>query len=134
MLLLVIADRNDVRIVQENIRRHQNRISQKSRADRFLALTLCLELRHAEQLACVRAAVQNPAKLRVSRHLRLHEDDGFFRIDADSQIECRDVQNVLLEHLRLLRYGDRVFIYDAVDAFVILLQLHELLERPKIVS
>lgn len=70
----------------------------------------------------------------MSRHLRLHEDDGFFRIDADSQIERRDVQNVLLEQLRLLRYGNRVFIHDAVDAFVILLQLHELLERPKIVS
>ena len=69
VLLLVIADRNDIRIVQENIRRHQNRISQKPRADGFLTLTLCLELRHAEQLACVRAAVQNPAKLRVSRHL-----------------------------------------------------------------
>ena len=55
-------------------------------------------------------------------------------MDFFSQVECRDVQNVLLEHLRILRYGDRMFIYDAVDAFVILLQLHELLERPKIVS
>ena len=134
VLFLVIADRNHIRIVEEDIGRHQDRIGQKACSNRFLAAALGLELGHAVELSGVAAAAEDPSQLRVSADGGLDEDDGFLRIDADGHIEGRHIQDVLSQFLRILGNGDSMLIYDAVDALVVILQLDELLECAQIIT
>ena len=70
MLLLIRADRHQIRLVQENIRRHQNRIREQTAVDIVRVLGgFVLELRHARKLAHISKAIEQPRQLRVLRHL-----------------------------------------------------------------
>ena len=60
VLLLIIAYRNDISIVKEDIGSHQYRIHEKPCRSRFLPSALILELSHPGKLAGVGAACQYP--------------------------------------------------------------------------
>ena len=86
MLLLVCADRDKIRLIEQNIRRHEDRISEKANVD--IVRMLCgfiLKLRHARHLAELGIAVEHPGKLRMSWHLALDKDEIFLRIQADGE-------------------------------------------------
>ena len=72
MLLLVVSDRDKVRVVQQNISGHQRRIHEQARADGIFACRFILELRHPLQLAHGKRR-QQPAELRMLRYVGLHE-------------------------------------------------------------
>lgn len=66
MLLLIHANRNQVCLIQQNIRCHKNRICVESRID--IIRVFCgfiLKLGHAVQLTHIGKAVQDPAEFRV---------------------------------------------------------------------
>ena len=61
MLALVNAHWHKVRLVEQDIRRHQRRIGEETAVDVLAVLGgLVLKLRHARQLAELRIAVKNP--------------------------------------------------------------------------
>ena len=134
VLLLVIADRDYIRVIKENVRSHENRIHQETRSDRFVSSALGLELSHSGEFSCVAVAAEHPSQLSVLTDLRLHENDGLLWVDANGHVERRNVEYVLSEFHRVLRYSDRVLIDDAVDALMVLLQFNELLQSPEIVA
>ena len=81
MLLLVIADRHLIGLVEQDIRRHQHRIAEQADVDVVLETGgLVLELGHARQLAHLGVAVQYPAELGVLGHVGLDEDGALGRI------------------------------------------------------
>ena len=123
VLLLVLAHRDGVGAVQQDVRRHEHRVVEEPDGD-ALALgagRLVLELRHAAQLAHVGDRVQDPHELGVRRHVALYEDDGPLRVDAGGKIRVGHVDRVAPELGAHLAHGDRVQIDDAVDAVVCLL-------------
>ena len=70
VLFLVLADRNDIRIIQQDVSSHQNRIGEQSDRDIFaFSFGLIFELRHPFSLAKVRLARQDPSQFRVLRDL-----------------------------------------------------------------
>ena len=74
MLLLIIANRNFVRIVEKNITRHQYRVVEQTCPDRLLLLRLVLVLRHLLQPTERGHTVQQPARLGVSADVTLDEE------------------------------------------------------------
>ena len=86
VLLLVLADGNVRRLVEENVGRHQVRVGVE--ADRGVLPVLArllLELRHPVEPAETGDAVEDPGELRVRGDLALVEDDVLPRIDARGQ-------------------------------------------------
>ena len=62
MLLLVLSHGDKVRLIDEDVCRHENRVGKKAGRNVVrVLLRLHLELRHTRQLAELRVAAQNPA-------------------------------------------------------------------------
>ena len=75
VLLLVVPNRYNIRIIEQNISCHQSWIGKKTSTYRFFSLALGLKLRHSEKLSCVSTASQYPAKFCMSGNLGLNEND-----------------------------------------------------------
>ena len=70
MLHLIDANRNHICLIKENVRRHQNRIREKTGIDIVGMLRgFILELRHTIELAHIRITVEDPGKLRVAGYM-----------------------------------------------------------------
>ena len=81
MLPLVLSHRHQVCLVQQNIRRHEDRIGKQARSDVVcMLLGLGLELGHAAQLAELGIAAQDPAQLRMLWHMALYEHNVFLGV------------------------------------------------------
>ncbi len=135
MLLLVFADRHMGGAIDQNVGRHQRRISVE--ADRGVLAVLAgllLELRHAVEPAEPGDAIENPGKLGVLGDLALVEHDVFFRIDAAGDEGRGDFANGVRQLGRLLPYRDGVQIDHAIDAVVAVLQLDEALDGAEIIA
>ena len=74
MLALVVADRHDVGLVEQDVAGHQHRVGEQAGGDEVLALRLLLELRHPAQLAEARHRAEQPGGLRVRDDVALRED------------------------------------------------------------
>ena len=86
MLLLILADGNRVRLVDEDVGSHEHGVGEEPGADRFLAVPgLVLELRHPLQPAHGGHAGEQPGELGVLGDVRLHEQDAALRVDAGRQ-------------------------------------------------
>src|SRR5690606_9691108 len=122
MLLLILANRNKIGLIEQDIRRHKNGISEKAHARALgVALALVLELGHSLKLAHARDARQHPGELGVLFYIRLNKDRGFGGIDPRGEIYSGEVERLAPKRLRVLRERDRVQVDDAVDAVVIVL-------------
>ncbi len=134
VLSLVFSDRDESRVVQQDVGRLQDRIVQKSGADDLRALRLVLELRHPAQLTQWRDRIEQPLELRVFRHRRLHEQDAILRIESGSEEADRHVEHALLQRLRLIRDRYGVQVHDRVDALVPFGQFDPVLDRAQVVA
>ena len=136
VLLLVLAHGHRVRLVEQDVGRHEHRIVEQADGD-ALALgagRLVLELRHAPELAHVGDGVQDPHELAVRRHVALHEDDRALRVDPAGQEEVDQVDGVAPELGTHLPHGDGVQVHGAVHAVVGLLHGYPVLDRAEIVA
>ncbi len=67
-------------------------------------------------------------------HVRLHVEDGLLRVDARRQQVEGGAQHVLAQAVRLLQRGEAVDVDHRVDAIVVLLEGHEVLDGPQEVA
>ena len=94
VLRLVVADRHDAGLVEQDIGGHQHGVLQQAVADGFLFGGLHLVLRHALQPADGRDAGEHPGELGVGGHGGLHHDGAVLGIDAGGEIERGDLEDL----------------------------------------
>ena len=82
VLALVLAHRNLVGVVQQNVRRLQGRVGEQPPRDEVVALRLVLELGHPAQFAEGRRALHNPGTLGVLADVTLYEQSAALGIEA----------------------------------------------------
>ena len=92
VLALVVADRDEVGLVEQDVARHQHRVGEERRRDELVALRLVLELRHAAQLAVARHGRQQPRRLGVRRHVALAEDRRALGVEARGEEHRGEVE------------------------------------------
>ena len=127
VLLLVITDRNKIRLVQQNVGGHQGRIGQKPGRHGVAALrSLIFVLSHAFQFTHIGHGRHNPTELYMFGNFRLNEENRFFRIQPGCQIDGCQLTCPFMKHLRVLRDRNGMLIDDAIIAFVFILHLCEI--------
>ena len=135
MLLLIYSHRHNVCLIEQDVRRHQHRVSEKPGVDIVRMLgRLVLELGHPVQLAHVGKAVQDPGQLRVSGHMRLVVDTVLLRIQTGRDVEDEERSGSLPQSRRVLAHSDRVHVHHAVEALVLVTQCDPVLQCSQIVS
>ena len=83
MLLLIRTYRHNIRLVQQNIRRHQAGIGKQPGIHIVCVLLgLVLKLGHTGQLAKLGVAVQQPAQLGMGGHMGLDKHNTLVRIQT----------------------------------------------------
>ena len=129
MLHLIRAHGHQIRLVQQNIRRHQHRIGKQACRDIIrMLLRLILELRHASQLAELGIAAQHPAELRMLGYMALDKHDILFRIQAAGDI-LRQLRNGPAAQIRrVLPDRNGVHIHNAEQAVIFVLQRRPVLD------
>jgi len=65
MLALIVADRHEICLIEQNVSRHQNRIIKQADGAVLLFSRLLFVLRHPLELTHPRDAIQHPGKLCV---------------------------------------------------------------------
>ena len=135
MLLLVLADRNMGRVIEQNVGGHQVRIDVEPGRGLLAVLAgLLLELRHAVQPAEPRHAIEDPGELGMAGDLALVEDDVLLRVDAGGDEGRRHLARVLGQLGRVLEHGDGVQIDHAIKALVLGLERHEFGDGAEIIA
>ena len=135
MLLLVVADRDVGRAVDEDVGGHQDGIVEEpDRRVLPVLARLFLELGHPVEPAEPGDAVQDPGKLGMLGDPALVEDDIGLRIDAAGEKGRGHLAGGALKLRRLVRQGHRVQVDDAIDARMGRLHGDEALDRAKIIA
>ena len=129
MLLLVAADGNVVRLIEQNVRRHQGGVGEQAAVDVLGVFgALVLKLRHTRELAEHGVAVEHPAELGVRGHMALDEERVLFRVETAGDVLRELLDGAAAQVGGILAHGDRVHIHDAVQAVVLILQAHPVLD------
>ena len=119
MLHLIDTHRNHIRLIKQDICRHQYRIGKKTCVDIVRMLgRLVLELGHTAQLTHVGVAVQNPCQLCMGRYMGLIIDAVLLRIDTRRDEQGQKLSRVLPKLRRILTDGDGVHVRYTVKALV----------------
>ena len=135
MLLLVFADRHVRGFVEQNVRRLQHRIIEQTHGRTLCILaSLVFELGHALQPAHARDAIQQPSKLGVLAYGGLNEDGRALGINAGGDVRGGDFTTAAGEIFRIGASRDRMQIDDAINALVLILQAHKLLQGAEIIA
>ena len=128
VLPLVVADRDDVGLVEQDVAGHQHRVGEEPGGDELAALALVLELGHAAQLAVARHSRQQPRRLRVRGDVALAEDRRALRVEAGREEHRREVERPRAQVVGVVLDGDRVQVDDAEEAVAALLRRRVLAE------
>ena len=134
MLLLVLPHGHVVRMVQENVRRHQGRIGKeamgglKAMGQLVLVGVAPLQKPHGADTG------QKPGKLLHLRNIRLTPENSFLRINATGQEIHRNLVRPRPQLLRLRTGGHGVVVGDEIVALVLLLGRHGLAHGAKVVA
>jgi len=136
VLALVLADRHEVRPVEQDVGGLEDRVGEQPDARGTLAALggLVLELGHPACLAEAGQALQHPAELGVRGDLALDEDRRAARVHPHGDQLRGGPQAAGPEHLRVLLDGDRVLVGDEEERLVVLLQVHPLAQRTEVVA
>ena len=135
MLFLVLPYRDEIGLVQKNVRSHQDRIGEKADTGTFsIALTFVLELSHSLKFAHPGVAGEHPGQFGVFRDVRLDENGRRIGVNTGSEINSGEIKRLLPETVRILGQRDRVKVDDAVKRLIIVLQRDPILECAEIVA
>ena len=74
VLALVLADRDRVGLVEQDVRRLEHGVAEEAGRDEVLPVALVLELGHPAQLAVARDRAEQPGRLGMRGHVALDED------------------------------------------------------------
>ena len=122
MLALVVADRDDVGLVEQDVARHQHRVGEEPGRDELVPVGLVLELGHAAELAVARDRAEQPRGLGVRRHVALREDGRALGIEPRREQHRGQVERLLAEVVGVVLDRDRVQVDDAEEALAALLR------------
>ena len=135
MLLLILANGHAVGIVRQNVRGHQDRVSEKPCVRRQAFREFFLVRVAALQKAHGAARQKEPRQLGHFRNVGLNEKRGFFRVQADREEIDRHVERRLAEALFVADGRQRVQIGNEVKrVFAFALKRDVLAVRAEIVS
>jgi hypothetical protein len=115
VLPLVVADRDEVGLVEEDVAGHEDRVGEEPGRDELLPLALLLELRHAPELAVARDRGEQPRRLGVRPDVALREDRRALRVEAGREEQRHEVERPLVEVRRVVVDRDRVQVDDAEE-------------------
>ena len=133
MLLLIGTHRHQIRLIQQNICRHQYRIGKESGCDIVsMLLGLLLKLSHTAQFTELRIAAQDPAQLCMLRHMALNKHNVLLRIQTTGNILCQLMDTALTQICRILTNSNGVHIHNAVNALIFILQCYPVLNSTHI--
>ena len=121
VLALVVADRHEIGLVEQDVARHQHRVREQPGRDELVPVGLLLELRHAAQLAVAGDSRQQPGRLGVGHDVALAEDGRALGVEAGREEHRREVERRLAQLRRVVLDGDRVQVDDAEEAVMRLL-------------
>ncbi len=134
MLSLVVADRDDVGLVEQDVAGHQDRVGEEAGRDELAALALVLELRHPAELAVARHAREQPRRLGVRGHVALDEDDRALGIEPGGKEQRGQVERGVAQLGRVVVGRDRVQVDDAEEPVAALLRRRVLAEPARVVA
>src|ERR1035437_4593597 len=134
VLDLVFAHGNEVRVVEQDVRRLQDGVIEDPRHHLLLLRRLLLERNLPLELAERRDRVENPRELGMLGHLRLDEQGRLRRVDPGGEEPHRHFLRAPLQFPRLVGRRNGVVVHDAEERLELVLQLHPVLHRPEVVS
>ena len=134
MLPLVVADRDDVGLVEEDVAGHQHRVGKEAGGDEVLALRLLLELRHPPQLAEARHGTEQPGGLGVRDDVALREHGRPVGVEPRREQHRGAGERVLPQLLGLEVGRDRVQVDDAEERLALVLQRDVVPDRADVVA
>ena len=134
VLALVVADRDAVGLVEEDVARHQHGVREEPGRDELPPVGLVLELRHPAELAVARDGREQPRRLGVRGDVALREDRRPLGVEAGRDEHREQVERAVVEVARVVLDGDRVEVDDAEERLAVLLGLRVLAEAADVVA
>src|SRR6266508_3040687 len=134
VLALVVADRDDVGLVEQDVARLEHRVGEQRGRDELLLVRLLLELRHPAQLAEAGHRRQQPIRLGVRGHVALDEYRRAAGVEAAREQQRGRVERRPAQLLRVVGDRDRVQIDDAEVGLAALLRRDVLAEATGVVA
>ena len=104
VLHLVLADRHEMRAIDQNVGGHQHRIVEQADAGVDALVDLLLVRDGPLQQAHVGDGAENPGQFRHLRHVGLAEEDGLVGIEAEREIIEGDVERCSAQQRRVRRF------------------------------
>ena len=135
VLALVVADRDPLGVVEEDVGRHEHRIGEQPGPHRLLVPALVLELGHPAQLADGGGALEQPGQPGVLGDVALDEQGAHARgrapppggLGASRAVRARSDGGVVVE-------GQGVEVDDAEEGVVVVLVGHPVPEGAQVVA
>ena len=134
VLNLIVAHRNELRFVNQNVRRHQQRIIKQAHGGFQPLRDFVLVAVRAFKQAHAGDAGEQPRQFLNFRHVTLPEEHGLRRIESQRQIIHRHAADIIAQARAVVHRRQGVKIGDEIKAFVVaFLQSNVLLDRAKII-
>ena len=125
VLLLVVADGDEVGLVEQDVGRHARGVSEQAAVYVVGVLgALVLELRHAAELAEHGVAVEHPAELRVAGVVALHKERDLVGVEAAGDVLRKLLHSAAAQVGGHLAHGYGVHVHDAVIGVVVVDHVH----------
>ncbi len=118
MLHLVLADRHDVRTIDEDVRRHEDGIEEQADAGVDALVDLLLVRHGAFEQAHVGDSGQYPCQLGHFGHVGLAEEDGLVGIESEGEVIEGDIADVFAQRRGPVRRLDFVAIETPAGRFI----------------
>ena len=134
VLALVLAHRDPVGVVEEDVGRHEGRVGEQGRPHRLLAVRLLLELDHPVQLAVGDGGLHQPAQLGVLGHVALDEEGGDVGVEADGHQHAGQLQGAFPQLGGVVLDGEGVEVDHRVEGVGLVLLGHPVPERAQVVA
>ncbi len=134
VLDLVLAHRDQVRVVGKDVRGHQHRIGEQAgvggQAFRLFLLEGMATLQQSQRGSCH----QQPRQLGHLRDVRLDEQSRPIRIQPQSEQIERGFDRVLPQRVAVAKRRQGVQVGDEVIRLVVVLEIDVLANRPKVIA
>ena len=135
MRRLVLPDRHERRLVDDDVRCLQDGVGQQPIVDVVGLLLPFLLVRWGPLEPADRCdRGQQPGELGVLRSVRLHKQGAVLGIQAKGEQRCRHLARALAQELGLVGAGQGVVVDDAVDRLVLPLEPHVVADRAEVVA
>jgi len=135
VLALVVADRDLIGVVEQDVGGLQSGVGEEPAADEVLLAfgRLVLELCHPRQLAKTDGALHDPAQLVVLGHMALDEHSCDFWVEAHCEEHGGQLNRSLTDDPWFVGHGERMQVDDAVERIVAMLSSDPGLQRTEVV-